>query len=174
MLPDLKLSRKSLLLLRKRRRLKSLLRLPMLNPHRLKLPPRKLLNALLLKREITSLVKNVVEAEVAEVVVVTIEVDVAARDVMDKTVELMRPKMVSTLPPTNVPRTSVAAAVDAEVTTATEPKEVKAVTSEEAVTEEVAEEAAPKVSPPRRTTLNLKPLKLIEEHLTYEQATLAT
>lgn len=176
MLLDLKLSWKSLLLLRKRRRLKSLLRLPMLNPYRLKLPPRRLLNALQLlqKREIISLVKNVVEAEVAEVVVVTIEVDVAARDVMVKTVELMRPKMVSTLPPTNVPRTSVAAAVDAEVTTAMEPKEVKAVTSEEAVTEEVAEEAAPKVSPPRRTTLNLKLLKLIEEHLTYEQATLAT
>jgi hypothetical protein len=124
-------------------------------------------------------VKNVAEAVVEEVVVVTIEVDVAttAIDAVGTiTVEPVRPMMVSTLPPTNVPRTSVAvmvsAAVDVEVTTtAMEPKEVKAVTSEEAVTEEVVEEAAPKVRPPRRTTLNLKLLKLNEEYLTYEQAT---
>lgn len=114
-----------------------------------------------------------------EVVVVTIEADVAttAIDAVGTiTVEPVRPMMVSTLPPTNVPRTSVvvmvSAAVDVEVTTtAMEPKEVKAVTSEEAVTEEVVEEAAPKVRPPRRTTLNLKLLKLNEEYLTYEQAT---
>jgi hypothetical protein len=124
-------------------------------------------------------VKNVAEAVVEEVVVVTIEVDVAttAIDAVGTiTVEPVRPMMVSTLPPTNVPRTSVvvmvSAAVDVEVTTtAMEPKEVKAVTSEEAVTEEVVEEAAPKVRPPRRTTLNLKLLKLNEEYLTYEQAT---
>lgn len=123
--------------------------------------------------------KNVAEAVVEEVVVVTIEVDVAttAIDAVGTiTVEPVRPMMVSTLPPTNVPRTSVvvmvSAAVDVEVTTtAMEPKEVKAVTSEEAVTEEVVEEAAPKVRPPRRTTLNLKLLKLNEEYLTYEQAT---
>lgn len=123
--------------------------------------------------------KNVAEAVVEEVVVVTIEADVAttAIDAVGTiTVEPVRPMMVSTLPPTNVPRTSVAvmvsAAVDVEVTTtAMEPKEVKAVTSEEAVTEEVVEEAAPKVRPPRRTTLNLKLLKLNEEYLTYEQAT---
>lgn len=113
----------------------------------------------------------------AEVVaVVTLEVDVAARDVAAIDVEVTttveeRTTMVSTLPTTNVP-ISVAAAVDVEVTTtAMEPKEVKAVTSEEAVTEEIVEEAAPKVSPPRRTTLNLKLMKLIEEYLTYEQAT---
>jgi hypothetical protein len=124
-------------------------------------------------------VKNVAEAVVEEVVVVTIEADVAttAIDAVGTiTVEPVRPMMVSTLPPTNVPRTSVvvmvSAAVDVEVTTtAMEPKEVKAVTSEEAVTEEVVEEAAPKVRPPRRTTLNLKLLKLNEEYLTYEQAT---
>lgn len=123
--------------------------------------------------------KNVAEAVVEEVVVVTIEADVAttAIDAVGTiTVEPVRPMMVSTLPPTNVPRTSVvvmvSAAVDVEVTTtAMEPKEVKAVTSEEAVTEEVVEEAAPKVRPPRRTTLNLKLLKLNEEYLTYEQAT---